>query len=105
MLINGDDIGENDNDIGENGDDIGDNGDDIGDNGNNIGDNDNEIDENDYDIGDNDNIKDDIGDGILAVLLVSLQVPVHGSLLPESIEVFQPLSISHFLKVNFPNYL
>ena len=75
MLINGDDIGENYNDIGENGDDIGDNGDDIGDNGNNI------------------------GDGILAVLLVSLQVPVHGSLLPESIEVFQPLSISHFLKV------
>ena len=64
MLINGDDIGENYNDIGENGDDIGDNGDDIGDNGNNI------------------------GDGILAVLLVSLQVPVHGSLLPESIEVF-----------------
>ena len=81
MLINGDDIGENYNDIGENGDDIGDNGDDIGDNGNNI------------------------GDGILAVLLVSLQVPVHGSLLPESIEVFQPLSISHFLEVNFPNYL
>ena len=65
-----------------------------------------DIGENDNDIGDNgDDIGDDIGDGILAVLLVSLQVPVHGSLLPESIEVFQPLSISHFLKVNFPNYL
>ena len=48
-----------------------------------------DIGENDNDIGDNgDDIGDDIGDGILAVLLVSLQVPVHGSLLPESIEVF-----------------
>ena len=70
MLINGDDIGENDSDIGDNRDDIGDNGNNIGDNDDNISDNGNNI-----------------GDGILAVLLVSLQVPVHGSLPPVCIEV------------------
>ena len=119
---NGNNIGDNDHDIGENDYDIGENDYDIGDNGNNIGDNDNEIDENDYDIGDNDNIKDDIGDGILAVLLASLQVPVHGSLLPESVEVFSAtfnftlfwdfleidiasLSFASLLKMNFQNYL